>query len=37
MTFGECVSDYAPALLQIIGQANRDRAAVRALSGEVIE
>lgn len=37
LTFGECVSEYAPQLLGVIGQANRDRAQVSALSGEVIE
>lgn len=36
MTFGECVSSYAPSLLQIIGQANRDRELVRELSASVI-
>ena len=36
MTFGECVSDYAPLLLQVIGQANRDRETLRELNDSLI-
>lgn len=36
MTYGQCVSDYAPSLLEVLEQANRDRAALRELSGALV-
>jgi len=37
MTFGKGTNDYPLTLIELLDQANRDRAQVEALSGQVVD